>query len=153
MPGSGKSTVGKELAGRLDYSFIDIDRLMEKNEGQPVQRILDRLGDEKFLQLEEMTVLSLKPYNAVISPGGSIVYMEKAIEFLRENSTLIYLDVPLPVIKERISREPARGIVGGSAEEVFAERKPLYERYADVTVSGERSVDSTVEVILKYLLS
>lgn len=154
MPGSGKSTVGKALAQRLGYSFVDIDKLIEEKELLPLQDILDKLGDEKFLELEEEVVLGLNGlYNSIISPGGSIVYMEKAMKHLGNNSTIVYLDVPLQVIKGRLSASPKRGIVRGSVEDVFAERSKLYQKYADFTIPADNEINTTVDRLKFYILN
>lgn len=150
MPGAGKSTIGKALATELDYSFVDIDKLMEELQGMPTQMILNQLGGQRFLKYEERMILQLQPQNTVISPGGSIVYMERAMQHLKGLSTVVYIEVPLPTILERIKKNPQRGIVGGTVEEVFKERVPLYERYADVIVDGKGSVDSTVQLLLNF---
>jgi len=154
MPGSGKSTVGKELAKKLNYNFIDVDRLMEKKEGLPLQEILRKLGGKKFLELEEEIVLELTNLNnTIISPGGSIIYMEKAMNHLKENSKIIFLDVSLDIIKERLSTAVPRGIIGGSAEEVFAERNVLYKKYADFTIPADAGIDETTERLKFYILN
>ena len=154
MPGSGKSTVGEALAQRLGYSFVDIDKLIEEKELLPLQDILDILGDERFLELEEEVVLGLNDlYNSIISPGGSIVYMEKAMKHLGDNSTIVYLDVPLQVIKGRLSASPKRGIVGGSVEDVFAERSKLYQKYADFTIPADNEMNITVDRLKFYILN
>ena len=75
MAGVGKSVTGKELAKRLDYGFIDIDEIIEKKANLKLQQIIDDLGDDKFLAIEERTVLGLdKLENCIISPGGSVIY-------------------------------------------------------------------------------
>jgi shikimate kinase len=148
MPGVGKSFIGKALAERLGWDFIDIDVLLEKEHGCKIQDLLDKAGDDGFLKLEEDAVLGLEKGgntgNAVISPGGSIVYCPKAMEFLKKNSKVIYLEDSVGRIKARVHNRENRGIVGlkrKSFEELFREREVLYRKYADITISVSRSDD------------
>ncbi len=136
MSGAGKSYTGKRYAREHEMDFIDIDKEMEQEYGKPLQDILDELGDKVFLQKQEEQVLALEGLdNTVISPGGSVVYTERAMEFLKANSKIIYLDVPLTVIKSRINTT-SRGIVGiqdKTFNELYKERIKLYKKWADET--------------------
>jgi shikimate kinase len=140
MPGSGKSTAGRILAMRLGYSFIDIDERLEKRRGKTLHEILETEGDSDFLKDEEEEVLALEKIdNAVISPGGSIVYCADAMRKLCGMSKVIFLDVPLATIKERVGSEP-RGIVGlgeKGISGIYSEREVLYRKYADETIEAE----------------
>lgn len=78
MAGAGKSTIGKLLAKKLNFKFIDSDKYIEEKEQMSLQKILDKYGDEKFIKIEEKRVLELLPLkNCVISPGGSIIFSKK----------------------------------------------------------------------------
>jgi shikimate kinase len=137
MPGSGKSTAGRILARRLGYSFIDIDERLEKRMGKTLHEILETEGDADFLRDEEEEVMALgKIENAVISPGGSIVYCADAMRKLCGMSKVIFLYAPLAIIKERVGSEP-RGIVGlgeKTISDIYSERDSLYRNYADETI-------------------
>src|SRR3989344_5472152 len=99
MPGVGKTLIGKELAKKLDYNFIDVDEIMEKNSGFKLQRIIDLFGEDEFLKTEEKTVLELGELDrAVISPGGSVVYCEKAMKFLKRTSKVVFLNASFETI-------------------------------------------------------
>jgi shikimate kinase len=140
MPGVGKSTVGKMLSEKLDYSFIDIDKEIEKRMGAALQDILDSSGDAEFIKIEEKEVLRLgKIERAVISPGGSIIYSPNAMARLRSISRIIFLDATFDTIVRRIGGTP-RGIVGlkeKGLRGVYDERKELYVKYADETIDTE----------------
>lgn len=149
MPGAGKTTVGRVLAQRLSWDFIDIDRVLEQRFAKPLQQILDEAGEEGFLKLEEDAVLSYPSFlqKAVVSTGGSIVYARAAMEHLKKFSTVVFLNVPLEEIKKRIKAE-ARGIVGGkhkTLEQIYEERLPLYKKYADLVVAMP-TVDTAANV-------
>jgi len=157
MAGVGKTVVGSELAKRLDYSFVDMDEVIEKKTGSTLQRLLDDLGDEGFMAIEEQAVLELEaPEKCVISTGGSVVYSAKGMEFLKKNSTVVFLDSPLESIRKRITNRDTRGIVGlrdKSLRELYDERLILYRRYADVEIElpEESDVDDTVQHIIESM--
>jgi shikimate kinase len=145
MAGAGKSTVGKRIAKRLGYDFIDIDDVIEAKTGMKLQQIIDRMGDEKFIEIEEKVVLELDNLkNHVFSPGGSIIYSQAAMDFLKRNSTVIFLDVPFRVIDARLRNRTNRGIIGlkdKPLEALFKERLILYKKYADITVPLQERID------------
>jgi shikimate kinase len=158
MSGVGKSRIGHILAEKLNYRFIDVDRIIEEAQNRRLQDLVDCLGDERFLELEENAVLSLDGVkNSVIASGGSSVYSEKSMAFLKSISKVVFLDASLEEIKRRTHDFSGRGIVGLKAkglEQVFLERQPLYRRYADITVdvSGLRDeavAERVIEAISK----
>jgi len=156
MSGVGKSHIGALLAERLNYRFIDVDRVIEEAQHAKVRDLVDDLGDAKFLELEENAVLGLgEVCNSVIASGGSSVYSEQVMAFLKGISKVVFLDASLEEIKRHTADFSGRGIVGlkqRGLEVVFSERQPLYRRYADVTVdvtglSDEAVVDRIIECI------
>ena len=155
MPGSGKSYVGKKLAEKLGYECIDLDVVMEKRYNLPLQQILDREGEEVFLkkQAEDAILQTTAIDNAVISPGGSIVYSKDAMLHLQHVSTIVYIEVPFSIIEQRIIVE-SRGIVGlknKTLYELFEERTLLYTKYASFKVDGSKDGELVVEEILSSL--
>jgi len=150
MPGAGKSLVGKEIARRLNLRFIDTDELIRQRTGLSLGETLARLGDERFIQLEEKVVLQLGNFdNCVVSPGGSVIYSQKAMDFLKGRSVVIFLAVPVEVILNRV--EPQRGIVrlrNKSLKDLFDERNPLYRKYANQTIFANRDVRLVAEEIM-----
>ncbi len=112
MPGSGKSTVGKLLAQRLGYSFLDVDDLIRQT-GRALQPILDTEGELEFVNREETAIMTIGGEEQVIAPGGSCVLSQKAMEHLRKISFVMFLAVPFEILFERIEQDIAdRGIVG-----------------------------------------
>ena len=137
MPGVGKSTVGVLLAKALSRSFVDTDVLIQAQEGRRLQDILDAEGGEVFRGVEERHILALECRAHVIATGGSVVYSEAAMRHLRAGGVAVYLELPLPVLEERITNLDSRGVVMASTQTfagLYEERRPLYERYADVTI-------------------
>ncbi len=137
MPGAGKSTVGVLLAKRLGYRFVDTDLLIQEKENRRLFEILRDCGNEYFAAAENKTVASLKAEKSVIATGGSVVFGTDAMENLKSLGKVVYLRVPLCEIEKRVSNFETRGILmksGQTLEDIFYERTPLYEKYADLTV-------------------
>ena len=156
MPGSGKSAVGKIIAARLGWEFMDTDKSIEERHGLPLQALIEKVGEASFRRLEEETILRLEVSGpAVISTGGSVVYSDPAMRHLAAISTVVFLDAPLEALRRHIQSEAPRGIVGltaGGLEELFQERLPLYRRYAGLTVSfGPESPEAAASKILSEL--
>ena len=153
MPGSGKSSVGKIIAARLDWHFLDTDACIEEREGIALQALIDRVGDCAFRQLEEEAVLRLSiPERTVISTGGSVVYSDAAMERLASMSTVVFLDAAFEALRRHIGSQAPRGIVGmaeGGLEELRRERLPRYLRYGSIVVRCD--AETTEEVAAKVL--
>ncbi len=155
MPGCGKSTVGVLLAKALGCGFLDTDLLIQQDTGRRLQEILDADGIDAFLKLENRLLAGVDVRHTVIATGGSAVYGEEAMRRLAAGGTVVYLAVDLPVLQKRLADITTRGVVmrqGESLAELFAERAPLYERWADVTVTvPDGSPERTVEAICRAL--
>ena len=159
MAGVGKSVIGKQLARRLDYKFIDTDVLIEQAWNLKLQEIIDRFGDQRFLEIEKETILRLAQLDhTVISPGGSVVYSQEAMKFLKENSIVVFLDARIESIQKRISDQTTRGIVGLKGKDLrvlFQERRSLYQTYADKTIKIPENAtsDTVAEEIIKKIFT
>lgn len=153
MPGVGKSTVGVILAKVLGYQFVDADLLIQQQEGRLLCDIIAQEGTEGFIQVENRVNASIEAKHAIIATGGSVVYGAEAMEHLRRIGTVIYLKVPYSVLKKRLADIKGRGVVlkeGQNLYDLYLERTPLYEKYADVEISEagldiEQTVDQIVE--------
>ena len=155
MPGAGKSTTGVLIAKELVKNFIDVDLLIQEREEALLQEIIDRVGFDEFLVIEESVLLDLDVDNAVIAPGGSVIYSEKAVEHLKKSGLLVYLKLDYGEIERRISNIASRGIVFGAGKglpELYEERTVLYEKYADLVIecSGLSIEDVTQEIVRSY---
>lgn len=157
MPAAGKSSLGVSLAKYLGYEFLDTDLIIQKQTGKKLAALLEERGVEGFLDLEGEIIAALPEpeYPCVIATGGSSVYREAAMEHLRSFSTVFYLEVELRILEKRLHHLEERGVAmekGQSFQALYAERCPLYEKYADVTVRvGRQSEREICEVILNYL--
>ncbi|QFS86486.1 MULTISPECIES: shikimate kinase [Marinobacter] len=155
MPGSGKSTIGVLVAKRLGMGFTDTDLLIQEQAGRTLQEIVDRDGYVALRQIEEQVLLALDVQNQVISTGGSAVYSDAAMQHLKRNGTVVFLDISLETVIHRIGDYSLRGISrrpDQSLAELFEERFALYTRYADLTVKGEGfNQDQLCEAIIRKL--
>lgn len=157
MPGSGKSTLGVLLAKALGYSFVDTDLIISRMAEKPLQKILDEDGLESFLELEQKVGQELICEKTVVATGGSMVMSESAMQNLKSHGRVVYINVPLKEIKHRVTNITTRGIAfkkGETLDDVYRERVPLYEKYADITVNygadNKNSIENTVEnMVLK----
>lgn len=154
MAGVGKSTIGRALAKRLGYTFIDVDSLIKEKTGVPLQVLIDKHGDSAFIRFEEEAILRLGQMDGcIISPGGSVIYSEKAMEHLKNISKIIFLNAPFRSIVKRLPNARKRGIVGlrdRSLKELFEERMILYQKYADFSIKlkGKENIQGIVEKII-----
>lgn len=142
MPGSGKSTLGQTLAEKLSYHFIDTDDVIMETYQKPLMDLIKENGTEGFIQLEGTVLQSIHTNQAIISTGGSVVYHEAAMQYLKSSGVVIYLYHALNDLTQRVGNLVARGVVCHSGcttlEELYAERCPLYETYADITIDLTR---------------
>ncbi len=140
MPGCGKSTLGVVLAKNMNRRFIDVDLVIQRREKKKLHRIIAEEGLEYFAKVENEVGASIRARGAVIATGGSIIFGEDAMRHLSEIGTVVYLRLPLEVIKKRIRNLATRGIAmkeGETLDDVYAQRTPLYEKYADITIDCE----------------
>ena len=155
MPGVGKSTVGVILAKVLGYQFIDADLVIQQQEGRLLHEIIEEEGTEGFIQVENRVNASLSASHAIIATGGSVVYGKEAMEHLREIGTVVYLEVSFPVLEKRLADIKGRGVVlkeGQNLYDLYLERTPLYEYYADIRISETGlDIEQTVEQIVSQL--
>ena len=158
MPSCGKSVTGVVLAKILNKKFVDGDLLIQERAGKGLQAIINEDGIEAFKKLEEDVLGSIDVTNAVIATGGSAVYYDSAMQHLKKDGIIVYIDVPIEDIKKRLRNIKTRGVAmgkGQTLDDLYALRKPLYEKYAEVTVksSNKQSLEDTVEDILNKILS
>lgn len=157
MPASGKSTMGVLLAKVLGYQFVDGDILIQEKYGMLLREIIDEMGLDGFIKIEEEVNLSLNLNKAIISPGGSIVYSKRAMKHLKKISTVVYIKLPYETIKRRVGNVKRRGVVlkeGQTLKDLYDERIRLYEKYCHFSIEADGlSVEDLLDTLvlaLKY---
>lgn len=155
MPGSGKSTCGVLAAKALLKNFFDTDLLLQGMEENRLQDIIDKKGIGYFLEAEERAILSLDINATVIATGGSVIYSQNAMEHLKSMGRVIYLHLDYETMINRIKNITTRGVVlksGTTLKDMYNERLPLYEKYADdVIYCDNNTVEQTVEQIVRIM--
>lgn len=155
MPTSGKSTIGVIVAKILGMDFVDTDILIQQSANKRLSMIIEEDGIEAFLKCEEEALLSLDVCNCVIATGGSAVYSQKAMEYLKKEAIIVYLMVDKDELSRRLKDVKGRGVVlrdCESIDDMFETRVKLYERYADITISEKGlTLEDTVEKLLTEL--
>ncbi len=155
MPSCGKSTVGVVLAKTLNKGFVDTDILIQQKEKKTLQEIINAQGNDYFHHVEESVLLSFSGEDYVVATGGSAIYFDRAMEKFKQNGKIIYLKVSLDTVLERLSNIKTRGVTlekGQTLADLYQQRVPLYEKHADITVTGDkRTVEEVVEQIVEAL--
>jgi shikimate kinase len=137
MPGAGKSTVGVILAKFMSQDFIDTDLLIQVSQNRSLQEIVDKDGCITLRRIEEEVILCLDCNNCVIATGGSAVYSDAAMTYLKSNGVAVFLDVDLPTLQSRIHDFETRGLAKSpdqTLSDLYLEHIALYIKYADVLV-------------------
>ena len=151
MPGCGKSTVGVVLAKAANMDFVDSDLVIQKEMGMKLSAIIDQYGDDGFRDIENRINASLAVENSVIATGGSVIYGEDAMRHLKEIGTVVYLKLSCQTIADRLGDLHARGVTikpGWTLQDLYNERCPLYEKWADLTVDCENLL---LREVVQYL--
>lgn len=141
MPGAGKSTVGVVLAKKRGCRFLDSDILIQEKYDALLHELIAEHGIDGFLKMEEEVNAAIDVKRTVIATGGSVVYGKEAMEHFKRTGKVVYLQLSCETIRERLGDLNERGVVlreGQTFEDLYAERVPLYEKYADVTIDCER---------------
>lgn len=153
MPAVGKSTVGVVVAKRLGYEFVDTDLLIQKQENRLLKEIIAQEGNDGFLAIENQVNRDLQVERTVVSPGGSVVYCEEAMEHYKEIGSVVYLKASYQEINRRIKNAKKRGVVlkeGQTLKDLYEERVKLFEKYADYTVCEDGlGLTETIERVLE----
>jgi shikimate kinase len=154
MPGSGKSTVGREVAGRLGVPFVDLDEEIERRSGASVSQIFASDGEAGFRALEARALVDASRRDpSVVACGGGVVLEPANRVTLRNTGTCVYLNVPLGVLEERVEPAADRPLIRaeGDLERLLAEREGLYREFAAHVVDGSGDPGEVADAIVEEL--
>ena len=155
MPGVGKSTVGVVLAKVLGYQFLDSDLLIQKQEKRKLHQIIAQEGNDGFQAIENRVNASIEAEETVIATGGRVVYCQEAMEHLKSVGTVVYLKLSLNELSKRLGNLKGRGVVlkeGQTLADLYRERTPLYEKYADIVINQEgQDLETCLQAVLETL--
>lgn len=141
MPGVGKSTIGVVLAKVMGYRFVDSDLVIQEASGKLLHEIISEQGLSGFIEMENRINASLEVNRAIVATGGSVIYGKEAMEHLKDIGNVVYLELSLDTISERLGDLDKRGVAlkeGQTLKDLYEERIPYYEKYADVTINCEK---------------
>ena len=134
MMGVGKTTIGKRLAKKLNYAFVDVDKIIEKQEGESISSIFKNKGEDYFRKLEtQQTLKELKKDKSVISLGGGAFLNSNVRQFSKKHSISFWLDVPIETLLKRLKKSKNRPVLekdktDGSIKKIYFIRKRFYNK-------------------------
>ena len=156
MMGVGKTTIGKRLAKKLNYAFVDVDKIIEKQEGESISSIFKNKGEDYFRKIEkQLTIIELKKNNSVISLGGGAFLSSSIRQYSKKNSISFWLDVPIEILIKRLKKSKNRPIIGkektnDSIKKIYFVRKKFYTK-ADYRIKCKKlTLKQIIEKILKF---
>ena len=156
MMGSGKSSIGKILANKLDYNFIDIDKMIEIKAKKTIKKIFEEDGELHFRDLEEkITIHILENKKTIVSLGGGAIINKNIRNSIEKNSFNVYLKVDIDILIRRLQNSKTRPLIykKNIKKELISlinERKKFYQN-ADLTVKNEKNITETIECILNKI--
>ena len=156
MMGVGKTTIGKRLAKKLNYAFVDVDKIIEKQEGESISSIFKNKGEDYFRKIEkQLTIMELKKNNSVISLGGGAFLNSTIRQYSKKNSISFWLDVPIEILIKRLKKSKNRPVIGkektnDSIKKIYFVRKKFYTK-ADYRIKCKTlTLKQIIEKILKF---
>lgn len=162
MPSSGKSTLGKELAKNLGFSFTDMDKLIETREQKTISEIFSTQGETHFRELERKTLHGFQPdQSMVIATGGGVPCFFDNMDYMKKHGISVFLNVELNDLAKRLykaqgnnrpllDKSQSEEAVIATIKKTFEERLPFYKQ-ADIQVDGEISVNQLLWLIESYV--
>lgn len=149
MPGVGKSSMGVVLAKILGYEFVDCDLVIQRKTGKLLKDIIAEVGSDGFLEVEDRINSEIVAEQSVIATGGSAIFGAKAMEHFKVIGKVVYLRATYETIAGRLGNLVGRGVAmkeGQTLLDIYNERIPLYEHYADIVIDvDEGTIDSNVK--------
>ena len=158
MMGSGKSAVGKILANKLNYNFIDIDKIIENEAKKTIKKIFEEDGEVYFRDLEEkITINVLEHKETIVSLGGGAIINKKIRRSIKKNSYNIYLNVNIDILTKRLQNSTTRPLIykknlKKELINLIGIREKFY-RKADLIVKNEKNIIETTENIIKKIIN
>jgi shikimate kinase len=157
LPGSGKSTVGRQLARRLHLSFADSDHVIEQRLGCPIREFFEREGEDRFRDIEAEVIDELTQSGGVLSTGGGAVLRQRNREHLHQRGQVIYLKSTPEELMRRLRHDTQRPLLQVQdpqqrLRDLYAQRDPLYRETAHFIIdTGRPSVSTLVNMIVMQL--
>lgn len=153
MPGSGKTTIGKEIAKKLNMNFFDMDEMIENKECKSISEIFKN-GEDYFRNLETDCVKNLSEKSSiVISTGGGIVKRKENMEYFKKNSIIIFINRhPDNIVMDvDIQKRPLLQNGIENVYKLYNERFDLYKKYCDLEILNDDTIECAVNKIITFI--
>jgi shikimate kinase len=158
MMGSGKSAIGKILANKLNYNFIDVDKIIENEAKKTIKKIFEEDGEVYFRDLEErITIKTLENKEAIVSLGGGAIINKNIRSFVEKNSYNIYLKVDVDTLTKRLENSRNRPLIykkdlKTELINLINKRKKFYQK-ADLIIQNEKNLIETTKNIIQKIVN
>jgi shikimate kinase len=155
--GTGKSTVGKLIAKKIGFAFVDLDKLIENEAGLKISEIFERYGEEYFRDLEKQAVNSLKTMDkTVVATGGGVVLDPQNMAVMKEVGIVIALDADIETLWKRLKSSRNRPLIKSSdpkrrIEDLYHKRRLLYSKAHCIVDTSGKSIEAVAQDILKNI--
>ena len=158
MMGSGKTAIGRILANKLDYNFIDVDKMIEIEAKKTIKKIFDEDGEEYFRDLEEkITINILKHKETIVSLGGGAIINNNIRNSIKKNSFNIYLKVNVGILTRRLRSSKTRPLIykKNIKKELInlVNNREKFYRKADLIINNEKNIIETTEKIIRKIIN
>ena len=156
MMGVGKTTLGKKLAKKLGYNFVDIDKIIEIQEGDSINAIFRKKGENYFRKIEKkLSIIELKKNNSVISLGGGAFLNSSIRRYSKKHSISFWIDVPFKTLLKRLKKSKNRPLLGKkitneSIKKIYFIRKKFYNRADYRILCKSLTLKQIIEKILNF---
>ena len=152
MPASGKSTIGKLLAQKINYEYYDADKYLEKKENVKISTLFSEKGEEYFRNLETKYLKELSEKKGIIIPtGGGAVKREENMKILKEKGIIVFLNRKIEdIAKENHEARPLLQNID-NIYKLYDERIELYNRYSDIIVENDRTLKEVTDKITEEI--
>ena len=156
MMGVGKTTIGKRLAKKLNYTFVDVDKIIEKKEGESISSIFKNKGEDYFRKIEkQLTIIELEKKNSVISLGGGAFLNSSIRRNSKKYSISFWLDVPVEILIKRLKKSKNRPVLGkekanDSIKKIYFKRKKFYNKANYRIKCKSLNLKQIIEKILNF---
>ncbi|MBS6503147.1 MAG: AAA family ATPase [Clostridium sp.] len=153
MPGCGKSTIGEELANKINYDFCDMDKYIEEISNSTVKELFN-ISEEYFRDYETLACKELSNKSKIIiSSGGGIIKRKKNIDFFKDTGIIIFIDRPIEDILKDVDTSSRPLLSDGKSKlyNLYSERYNLYNNYCEIKIVNDTTIEETIDKIIKII--
>lgn len=153
MPGCGKSTIGEELANKINYDFCDMDKYIEEISNSTVKELFN-ISEEYFRDYETLACKELSNKSKIIiSSGGGVIKRKKNIDFFKDKGIIIFIDRPIENILKDVDTSSRPLLSDGKSKlyNLYSERYNLYNNYCEIKIVNDTTIEETIDKIIKII--